>query len=74
MRPGTVDISKKTQSEEKESDLLCGDTLTNFKTVQSFGNEEQIFKLYKKFLDPVFSTNIKQHIKIGAALAFNQQM
>ena len=30
--------------------------------------------MYEKFLNPVFNVSIKQHIKIGLALGFNQQM
>jgi ABC-type multidrug transport system fused ATPase/permease subunit len=53
-----IQISKATQAEEKDSDLLCGDTLTNFKTIQSFGHEEEIIKMYERYLNPVFKISV----------------
>lgn len=55
-------ISEKSNEDQKEPDLLCGDTLTNIRTVQSFGNEEEIIKLYKKLLEPVYKTSRSQHL------------
>lgn len=34
----------------KEANLLCGDAIINYKTVQSFGFEEEIVKVYDEFL------------------------
>jgi len=38
---------------EKEANLLCGDAITNYKTVQSFGNEVQLVAAYKRMLLPI---------------------
>ena len=42
------------QEELKEAELLCGDSITNYKTVQSFGHPELIFQMYDKILGPVY--------------------
>jgi ABC-type transport system involved in Fe-S cluster assembly fused permease/ATPase subunit len=43
-------LRKEGDSVEKEADLLCGDSIINYKTVQSFGHEQQIFEMYDKIL------------------------
>jgi ABC-type multidrug transport system fused ATPase/permease subunit len=56
----------------KESNLLCGDAITNFKTVQSFGNEELIVKKYKEMMLPVFALSKRAHLKTGFAFGLSQ--
>ena len=34
-------------TELKEANLLCGDAIVNYKTVQSFGNEDLIVEKYE---------------------------
>ena len=38
----------------KEANLLCGDAIINYKTVQSFGNEKLVVKKYKEYLEPLY--------------------
>ena len=51
----------------KEANLLCGDSIVNFKTVQSFGNEEELVNFYRNLLMPVHKTANSKAIKSGAA-------
>jgi ABC-type transport system involved in Fe-S cluster assembly fused permease/ATPase subunit len=56
----------------KEADLLCGDAIINYKTVQSFGNEEMIVNKYKQILAPVNKLTMVGNIKIGFAFGLSQ--
>ena len=56
----------------KEANLLCGDSIVNFKTVQSFGNEEELVKKYKELLTPVHKVSMTKAIKSGAAFGCSQ--
>ena len=60
------------KNSNKEANLLCGDSIMNFKTVQSFGNEEQLVNLYRDLLMPVHKAAIKKGIKTGAAFGCSQ--
>jgi len=44
------------------ADLLCGDSITNYKTVQSLGHEELFLKKYREYLEPICEKNKKHHI------------
>jgi len=37
---------------DRDGDLLCGDSIVNYKTIQSFGHEELIFEMYNRILEP----------------------
>jgi ATP-binding cassette subfamily B (MDR/TAP) protein 1 len=56
----------------KEANLLCGDCIVNYKTVQSFGNEEELVKLYKDLLLPVHKSTLSKGLKSGAAFGCSQ--
>jgi ABC-type multidrug transport system fused ATPase/permease subunit len=56
----------------KEANLLCGDAIVNFKTVQSFGHEEEIIKIYEEFLEPVNKLSLSANIKVGIAFGITQ--
>ena len=56
----------------KEADLLCGDAISNFKTVQSLGNTELIVKKYEELLKPSHKKAIDQQLKIGIAFGLSQ--
>jgi ABC-type transport system involved in Fe-S cluster assembly fused permease/ATPase subunit len=43
MKAGDEDNKEAT----KEADLLCGDCIVNFKTVQSFGHEDMLVEKYR---------------------------
>lgn len=54
------------QSESKTAaDLLCGDSILNYKTVQSLGNEELFVKKYTEYLEPLKVIAIKGHMAMG---------
>lgn len=59
-------------SGDKEADLLCGDSIVNYKTVQSFGHEDQIIKMYTKILEPNLQKQLWASFKTGLALGSNQ--
>lgn len=56
----------------KEANLLCGDSIINYKTVQSFGHEEKLVEKYKELLMPVHEVSMGKAIKSGAALGCSQ--
>ena len=47
----------------KEADLLCGDAILNYKTVQSFGHEELLVQKYTEWVDPVRSKSVAGNVK-----------
>ena len=51
----------------KDSDQFCGDAISNFKTVQSFGYEDVLVEEYIAKLDPVDKVNTAGNVKIGFA-------
>ena len=64
-------MSERQNDKEKEANLLCGDSLVNLKTVQSFGFEETIIDLYKKKLSTVHETSIKAHLLVSASMGLS---
>lgn len=56
----------------KEANLLCGDTIVNYKTVQSFGHEDTLVEKYKELLMPVHKISMGKAVKSGAALGCSQ--
>lgn len=58
--------------EQKEADLLCSDALVNFRTVQSFGNEEVMVKKYAELLEEPYQTSRKALIQAALAFGFSQ--
>ena len=69
-----IQLASTTDQNEKEqaADLMCGDCLVNFKTVQSFGNEEMIFKLYEDSLTPSHKVSNAANMKVGIVIGINQ--
>jgi len=51
----------------KEADLLCSDTITNFKTVQSLGNEDMVFRKYRDIVTPILHMAVKTNLLIALA-------
>lgn len=37
---------------DRDGDLLMGDSIVNYKTIQSFGHEQLVFDMYEKILIP----------------------
>lgn len=56
---------------DKEADLLCGDSIVNYKTVQSFGHEELIFEMYERILLPTLEKQRRTSVKTAVALGMN---
>lgn len=46
-------LTDKANDLTKEADLLAGDAISNFKTVQSFANEDMLVAKYKELLEPI---------------------
>jgi len=65
-------ISGSVNEAEKAANLLIGDAINNFKTVQSFGHERLIVEKYVTFLRPIYKANRKKHILSGIAFGFSQ--
>jgi hypothetical protein len=57
---------------EKEADLLCGDSIVNYKTVQSFGHEEAIYKMYENILLPNLKMKSRYSFKTALAMGLNE--
>lgn len=55
----------------KEADLLAGDAISNFKTVQSFANEDMIVAKYAEFLAPINNVTVSSNVKIGFAFGLS---
>lgn len=56
----------------KEANLLCGDAIVNYKTIQSFGHEQLIVGKYKELMLPVYEVAKKAHVKTGFAFGLSQ--
>ena len=57
---------------QREANLLCGDAIANFKTVQSLGNTELIVQKYEELLKPSNDTAVLYQIKTGFAFGLSQ--
>lgn len=60
-----------TGENEKKANLLIGDAINNFKTVQSFGYEHLIVQSYRDLVHPIYKASICKHIKAGIAFGFS---
>jgi ATP-binding cassette, subfamily B (MDR/TAP), member 1 len=56
----------------KEANLLCGDCIVNFKTVQSFGHEERLVQKYRELLTPGSKNAQLKGYKSGLAFGTSQ--
>jgi ABC-type multidrug transport system fused ATPase/permease subunit len=45
----------------KESNLMCGDAIVNFRTVQSFANEDFLYEKYRTLLEPIHNKMSKKY-------------
>jgi ABC-type transport system involved in Fe-S cluster assembly fused permease/ATPase subunit len=64
-------LTQGTDELNKEANLLCGDAITNYKTVQSFGNEKLLVEKYKQMMMPVLALTKKAHMKTGFAFGLS---
>jgi ATP-binding cassette subfamily B (MDR/TAP) protein 1 len=67
-------LTEENKDELSQANLLCGDCIMNYKTVQSMGYEEKIIAKYKEYLQPGIDSAMKKHCKAGAAFGFGQFM
>ena len=58
-------LTDKTNDLTKEADLLSGDAIANFKTVQSFANEDMLVTKYRELMKPVNDITSSMNIKVG---------
>ena len=65
-------LSGATADSEKQANLLIGDSINNFKTVQSFGYEELLVKKFVSYIRPIYLAGRIKHIKSGIAFGFSQ--
>lgn len=56
----------------KESNLLLGDAIGNFKTVQSFGYESLVVEKYEELMKPAQDALFWTSIKVGLVFGFSQ--
>lgn len=57
-----------------EANLLCGDAIVNYKTVQSFGHEDLIVKKYVEMLSPIKANSNCAHLGVAFGFGFSQLM
>jgi len=67
-------VGKSKESNQKEADLLSGDAIINFKTIQSFGHEDKIVQKYSDFCLPNYKIIIRGHFKSGVLFAISSFM
>lgn len=65
-------LSGATADSEKQANLLIGDSINNFKTVQSFGYEELIVAKFTSYIKPILDAGRTKHLKSGIAYGFSQ--
>jgi len=58
--------------DEKAANLLIGDAINNFKTVQSFGHEELVVKQFINLVMPIAEKSKKEALKASFAFGFSQ--
>lgn len=56
----------------EEPNLLLGDAIMNFRTVQSFGYEEKIVQQYLDMMKPIDDSNFWQEIQKSFFIGFSQ--
>lgn len=62
------------KEEGDQANILCGDSILNFKTVQSMGHEELFVKKYKDYLEPKVKSAFTRHLKSGFFFGLSQFM
>lgn len=67
-----IQKDEETDEATKEANLMAGDMINNFKTIQSFGNQNQVVKNYEKALAPMFANAGTSSLIAGVAYGFSQ--
>jgi len=56
----------------KDANLLCGDSISNFKTIQSFGNDHILVAKFNELLLPANKISKNTFLKTGMAFGLSQ--
>ena len=56
----------------KDAQVLCGDAIANYKTVQSFGHEDRLVKLYEDLLKNEQSKVARQELCFAVTHGWTQ--
>ena len=59
------------ESDWKESNLLSGDSIVNFRTVQSFGHESFMYEKYRELLSPIHAKQFKKYFCSAMGYGFS---
>lgn len=65
-------LTNETKDLNSQADLLCGDSIINYKTVQSMGHEELFVRKYLEYQNPITEISRCKHIKAGLAFGVGQ--
>lgn len=65
-------MSEEGDNASKEADLLAGDVISNYKTVQSYGHLELIIEQYDNYLIQPYKKRIKNAYFMGFFFGFSQ--
>ena len=65
-------LSTDSDAASKEANLLAGDAILNYRTVASFGHEDQILRDYSRLLDEPKRVAIRKSHIIGLVFGFSQ--
>jgi ABC-type transport system involved in Fe-S cluster assembly fused permease/ATPase subunit len=65
-------LSESSDKASKEANVLAGDAIINYRTVASFGNEDQLIADYERMLDGPVSVAIKKCHAIGIMFGLTQ--
>jgi hypothetical protein len=56
----------------KDSNLLSGDTITNYRTIASFAHNDKILERYGDYLEVPYKQGLRSSHFIGLAFGFSQ--
>lgn len=56
----------------KDANLLCGDTISNFRTIQSFGNDHILVQKFTELLLPATKVSKSTFLKTGMGFGLSQ--
>jgi ABC-type transport system involved in Fe-S cluster assembly fused permease/ATPase subunit len=62
---------KNKSAEKTESEIMLGDSINNFKTVQSFGHEDMIVGHYQDLLEPARASGLRTALCNATIVGFS---
>ena len=66
-----ISSNKFATDSDKEANLLMGDAINNFKTVQSFGHEDLVVKTFENLIRPGYENSVRACMKSAVALGLS---